>query len=165
MSDDGRGAKAGGSSSGGALGTVPVFVAVVALIGFSVLLYKMWGLAAGNVADPQWSRAAYLFGSVEAIAFAAAGFLFGKEVNRQRAEKAESRANEAQKEATGAQTVAAEVVSKARSLRELAELKASGQSQKAARYGSLGAQAATATQTATQNDLEEVAELAKRLFP
>lgn len=37
----------------------------------------------------QWTRAVYLLSGVEAIAFAAAGYFFGTEVNRVRAEKAE----------------------------------------------------------------------------
>jgi hypothetical protein len=48
----------------------------------------------------EWNRSAYLFAGVEAIAYAAAGFLFGREVHRQRAEQAEQRANAEQRRAT-----------------------------------------------------------------
>ena len=44
----------------------------------------------------EWERWVYVFGAVEAIAFAAVGWVFGREVNRERAEKAEERADEAQ---------------------------------------------------------------------
>ncbi len=69
---NGHGRTAGKSSaSSPILGLIPVLVAIAALIFFGVELYYMQGLIASNVPDPQWSRAAYLFGSVEAIAFAA----------------------------------------------------------------------------------------------
>lgn len=172
---NGNGGDAGSSSGGGGgtqsertgiLAYLPVIVAIAALIFFAFQIYYMRSLTGAETPESQWGRSVYLFAGVEAIAFAAAGFLFGREVNRQRAEKAENRADKSQKDATDAKTKTAEVLSKAKSLTELASLKAGGQTQKAARYGSLGAQAASvATQTTTQADLEEVAELARRLFP
>jgi hypothetical protein len=47
----------------------------------------------------EWQHWVYIFGSVEAIAFAAVGWVFGKEVNRERAEKAEDSAKTARKDA------------------------------------------------------------------
>jgi hypothetical protein len=41
-----------------------------------------------------WTRLAWLFASVEAIAFGAAGALFGATIQRQRAEKAEAAASQ-----------------------------------------------------------------------
>ncbi len=170
----GNGGGAGSSSGGGVtqsertgiLALLPVIVAIAALVFFAIQIYYMRSLTGAETPESQWGRSVYLFAGVEAIAFAAAGFLFGREVNRQRAEKAEARADKSQKDATDAKTTTADVLSKAKSLKELASLKAGGQTQKAARYGPLGAEAATvATQTATQADLEEVAELARRLFP
>jgi hypothetical protein len=58
--------------------------------------------------ERHWTRATYLFGSVEAIAFAAAGFLFGREVHRQQAAKAEQRAAEAERNTKEASSRAAE---------------------------------------------------------
>jgi hypothetical protein len=68
--------------------------AVIALIAFGFLVRDMLD----NVADDPlvWARRMAIFGSVEAIVFAAAGFLFGREVNRQRAENAEESAESAQ---------------------------------------------------------------------
>jgi hypothetical protein len=40
-------------------------------------------------ADPQWSHLVYLYGSVEALVFAAVGAMFGTTVQRARVEKAE----------------------------------------------------------------------------
>jgi hypothetical protein len=44
--------------------------------------------------EVSWTRLAWLFASVEAIAFGAAGALFGATIQRQRAEKAESAASQ-----------------------------------------------------------------------
>jgi hypothetical protein len=48
----------------------------------------------------EWERWVYVFGAVQAIAFAAIGWVFGREVNRERAEKAEQRADEAKQNET-----------------------------------------------------------------
>jgi len=47
-----------------------------------------------DVNEIRWSRLAWLFASVEAIAFAAAGALFGSSIQRARAERAEAAATE-----------------------------------------------------------------------
>src|SRR6266508_7011272 len=47
-----------------------------------------------DVSEVKWARLAWLFASVEAIAFGAAGALFGSSIQRQRAEKAEADAKE-----------------------------------------------------------------------
>ncbi|PKA97242.1 hypothetical protein B0O79_0895 [Flavobacteriaceae bacterium MAR_2009_75] len=68
------------------------------LIAFAVLVFYGFFIhfLIGKVdsGDPSWSRLIYLFSGVEAIVFAAVGFLFGKEVNRRRAEKAETEKKE-----------------------------------------------------------------------
>jgi hypothetical protein len=43
--------------------------------------------------ERDWNQMIYLFGAVEAIAFSACGFFFGREVHRDRADKAEQRAD------------------------------------------------------------------------
>jgi|SRR5688500_8582144 hypothetical protein len=48
--------------------------------------------------DNIWTRYTHLFQGVEVIVFAAVGWLFGKEVHREQAKKAEDRANNAQRE-------------------------------------------------------------------
>lgn len=47
----------------------------------------------------EWERWVYVFGAAEAVAFAAIGWMFGREVNRQRAEKAEEGADKARADA------------------------------------------------------------------
>ncbi len=75
-------------------------VAIVVLIGLGIFMRYM--LQHTSDPEPDWNRAALIYGGAEAIGFAAAGFLFGREVNRARAESAESAA----KEATTANTAA-----------------------------------------------------------
>jgi|GEM_PF-3428187 len=69
----------------------PYLVGFVVLLGYALFLNAM----IGNVRVKEqtfWDRYLYLFSSVEALAFAAAGFFFGREVNRGRAEAAETQA-------------------------------------------------------------------------
>jgi hypothetical protein len=69
-------------------GWAPLAAGAAVLVGYALFLGYMrdqvW------YPEPYWSRMVFLFGSVEAMAFAAAGFLFGREVNRGRAQAAES---------------------------------------------------------------------------
>jgi Kef-type K+ transport system membrane component KefB len=66
-------------------------VTAVVLAGFAAfIVYLLVDISAGETA---WSRRTYLFAAVEAIAFAAVGWLFGKEVHRERAETAEKKAS------------------------------------------------------------------------
>lgn len=83
------------------------------IIGFLVLLFFAVSVIylARHIAETelQWGRLVYVFGGVEAIAFAATGYFFGKEVNRERADKAEVKATAAGNEAKtdhGAKSVA-----------------------------------------------------------
>lgn len=66
---------------------ISFIAALLALIGFTIFINFL--LKKVSVIDWQWIRLMDLFGSVEAIVFAAAGFIFGREVNRQRANSAE----------------------------------------------------------------------------
>jgi hypothetical protein len=89
------------------IANAPLFVAVVALVGFaSIIAYLLSRTLAAT--ELEWTRAVYLLNGVEAIAFAAAGFLFGKEVHRQQAESAQQLAKEAQEEAADARVTAAQ---------------------------------------------------------
>jgi len=68
-------------------------------VGFAVVVVLAFGLFATFLVinadtsnQTEWERWVYVFGGVEAIAFAAVGWVFGREVNRERAESAEGRA-------------------------------------------------------------------------
>jgi hypothetical protein len=65
-----------------------VWVGLAAIVGMGVLVTVLFPRAA-DATEKEWSRLVYLLGGVEAIAFAAAGYFFGREVNRARAERAE----------------------------------------------------------------------------
>lgn len=68
--------------------------ALVVWLGFSVVL-----LFQTDATEVIWTRVAWVYGSVQAIAFAAAGALFGTAVSRDSVEKAEERADAATTEA------------------------------------------------------------------
>jgi len=56
--------------------------------------------------EVQWSRLVFLLSSIEAVAFAAAGALFGTQIQRQRVTDAKERAEKAEKEATSSKDAA-----------------------------------------------------------
>lgn len=87
--------------------TVGTILGVIALFGFAALILHLLGRAT-KAEELEWTRLVYLLSGVEAIAFAAAGYFFGREVNRARAEGAEKRADEAQTNASQAQAIATE---------------------------------------------------------
>src|SRR4051794_35716921 len=91
--------------AGAAKETLAGLVTLLALAGFSAfIIYLLFDIGAK---DPVWSRRTYLFAAVEAITFAAVGWLFGKEVHRERAEAAEKRADSAETKADTASAKAA----------------------------------------------------------
>ena len=133
----------------------PYVLAAGVLVAYGFFVYYLIGKV--NAEDPDWSRLIYLFSGVEAIVFAAAGFLFGKEVNRKRAERAEKDVKQVEKQKDVAQEEAVEERKKALIL---------------------GAMAIQAEQTATINSdqgslemasvktpVNNIAEKARRLYP
>lgn len=80
---------------------IVLLIAAMALLFFGWLTITMLGKTAEQ-SETTWSRALYLYRGVEALAFAAAGFLFGREVQRRRADEAEERATRAQETAQAA---------------------------------------------------------------
>jgi hypothetical protein len=75
-----------------------MWAAIVILFAFGILV--MWMLAtAESATNAVWLRQQWIYGSVEAIVFAAAGALFGVQVKREQVAKAEERATSSQAEA------------------------------------------------------------------
>jgi len=74
--------------------------AVFLLIYLALVLVTM--RKTGEAAEP-WSRRLVLLGGIEALAFAGAGWLFGKEVSRQTIDQANARADDATKKEEQAQ--------------------------------------------------------------
>ena len=123
--------------------TIAPVVAIATLVFFAlVLLYLGWQI---GLPQQQWDRLVFLLKGVEAIAFTAAGYLFGKEVNRQRAEKAEERAEAAEEDATNGQALATVVKTKA------------------ARVSRSGGLESSRSQGAA--DIQELGAIAEELFP
>jgi hypothetical protein len=85
-----------------------VIVAATLLIGFMILDV--------DALDETWKRYTYLLTGVEAIVFAAVGWLFGKEVHREQAENAEQKRGEAEDHARQASERAASEAEKGRGL-------------------------------------------------
>jgi membrane protein involved in colicin uptake len=125
--------------------------ALVAMLAFGCFVYYMLGQT--KTAETEWTRAVYLFQGVEAVAFAAAGFIFGKEVHRERAEKAEKRAAEGEKEAA-----------KGKALADLVKSKAHTHPAKAASIKAMSPSVDQVFET-TRGDLDDLANTARDLFP
>jgi hypothetical protein len=73
------------------LGGAAVYAAIAVLITFAVLVAHLIGQV-GTDDEVRWRGLAWLFASVEAIAFGAGGALFGASGHRDRAERAEAAA-------------------------------------------------------------------------
>jgi hypothetical protein len=94
----------------------PALLGVAVLAGFAIFIIYLLNHIQEN--DIQWSRAIYLFGGVEAVAFAAAGYFFGTQVQRGRVEEAKKEADAATQVKEAAQTTAS---AERRAARVLAE--------------------------------------------
>jgi hypothetical protein len=68
-------------------------VTVILIAAFAALMVFL--LSEVGVSQVSWERYVYLLSGVEAIVFAAVGWLFGKEVHRQQAQQAEAKAEQA----------------------------------------------------------------------
>ena len=79
------------SGDGGFKGIVAVFVAAAAVAALGLAVVWMYR----HLDSANWERAVYVFGAIQALAFAGAGYLWGREVNRGAAETATKQANTA----------------------------------------------------------------------
>ncbi|MGH3833570.1 MAG: hypothetical protein ACRDRS_24565 [Pseudonocardiaceae bacterium] len=94
----------GGAKSGTPLAGAALAVAVVVIAAW--LGFLIWLLVEVNASEVTWERLLVVLGSVEAVAFAAAGALFGTTVQRQRVEDQRARADVAESRADTYQTAA-----------------------------------------------------------
>lgn len=95
----------GGSHAGTRLSGLALAAALVALVAFGAFVFHLIGQVATE--EVRWTRLAWLFASVEAIAFGAAGALFGSNIQRERAERAELQATLNAEQATQNADIAA----------------------------------------------------------
>jgi hypothetical protein len=150
--------------------TLAAGVTVVSLaVFFSLVLYL---LARTGDSDLTWARSVYLLSAIEAIAFAAVGWLFGREVHRVQAEAAEKRADvaeqdkdQAHRDRTAAEKVAAAEQAKGGTFAATVYSLLSGEGSAAeeALPKSPGPRAATAAGSSPQ--LRALADAAARLYP
>ena len=96
--------KDGATKSGAPPAGVALMVAVVVI--FAWLGFIVWLLVKVNSAEIEWSRLLVVLGSVEAVAFAAAGALFGTSVQRQRVQDQKARADSAENRASANESAA-----------------------------------------------------------
>ena len=144
-------------TSGLSIENILRWVAALAAIGFFIGAYFDLRAYIDTADETHWTRRAMLYGAIEAIAFTAVGWVFGREVNRQRAESAESKAKEAEGKALEEAKQASEARAKGHSLRVAIE-------EKRRPDGEIQGQAAL-REGASSQDLSELARIAERLFP
>lgn len=89
-----------GSAMSGGRWTAIFVIVVVILVAFAILvLYMLRTSGRQGVTEDVWGRRLYIYGSAEAIAFTAVGWLFGREVHRSAADSARKQADAATKAA------------------------------------------------------------------
>jgi hypothetical protein len=86
-----------------------LWAALLALVLWATFVVVMI-LRANSASEVLWTRLAFLFASVEAVAFAAGGAMWGASIQRERAEKAEQAAAANQQEATNGRALATAII-------------------------------------------------------
>lgn len=149
VKSDGTVTKTGETAS--KLSTPIVILATAVLIFFIALTLYLYKFV--DAEEPAWQRMIYLYGGIQAVAFGAAGYLFGREVSRKQAEDAEKRADEKTKEADDAKT-------KGHELKGMILGKLPSASGPKATYDSL-----SPTEAKARGDLDDLAATARAFFP
>jgi hypothetical protein len=129
---------------------VALVAALIVLAAWLVLL--TWLAFHTGATELQWARLVSVLGSLEAVAFAAAGALFGTTVQKQRVQEAKERAERAEK--TSAENVQA--AANGRALAEAVRARAEGAATR-------GTEQVSATEKSEGTD--DLAALAAKLFP
>ena len=83
---------------------IALAAAFAVLVAFGVFVAVL--IAEVDAEETRWTRLAWIFASVEAIAFGAAGALFGSSIQRARAERAEAEAAEHRQDAANGRALA-----------------------------------------------------------
>jgi hypothetical protein len=130
------------------LSRAAVVVAILVLAAFAGFVAFLVGQVGED--ETEWARLAFVFASVEAIAFGAAGALFGSSIQRERAEKAEEAARANAQDAANGRALAEAIKAEAPEEPGGGDLESLG----------AGRQPDAAASVAARH-----AELAKRLFP
>jgi hypothetical protein len=126
-------------------------VTVLLLVAFAVFIAYL--LRHSDATDTAWSRYVYLLTGLEALVFAAVGWLFGREVSRPVVEQA--------KEAGQAKETAAAEREKGASLARAVVAHDAAQPKRESRLQSMGAP----QQAAAAQDISALVELARAQYP
>jgi hypothetical protein len=123
------------SPPGFAPATIGTGIKIVAVVLIVIWLGVMWWLGFYHVKEDEvyWTRLTFLFNSLEAVVFAAAGALFGTQVQRARVEKAESVAKKGVKLASLVKGSSSDM----RSVFDIPELNIVNKGAKAASHGQM----------------------------
>ena len=142
-------------------GVAAVIVAVLVLVGFAVFVaYQV--IKETSSSEQSWTRLVYVFGAVEALVFTAFGWLFGREVHREAAKSAETRADSAENRAEVASAEAADQKARGEALRAGIEARAN----RATTPSGVEERGIGDTPgTAASRDIDELAAFARVLFP
>jgi len=137
---------------------IGAWVAVLVVIAWLILLFVLLNKVEAN--DGEWTRIYTLWTSLETVAFAAAGALFGTTIQQRRVQDAKEESKQAKDDAKDARknaTASADAASKGRTLAEALKMTATRE------HGN-GAGLAEG-QTSSAADLERLRKLAVELFP
>jgi len=136
-------------------------VAVCFLLAFLVLVILMFTQRGGS--ETAWSRLVYLLTGVEAVAFAGAGWVFGKEVHRAQAQHAEARASQAETDARQASKDAE--TERLRGVRMAQAVQTANAQPQPQQRTVRGGEQEVSAGAAPASALGSVADLARRLYP
>jgi len=135
-------------------------------VALAATIAVLWGKADDPNNETAWARWTFLLAGVEAIAFAGAGFLFGREVNRATVKAVTNEADKAQKSAQSAQEEANRHADRAGSAEGAGKVLRNAIAAKASVAAGSGApEDEDLGQADPSNHLQELRELAERSFP
>lgn len=153
-----------GSDGGGWRTTMAGVVAIGSLI---ALIFAIAYLIRSTGADErEWMRTVYALTPIETIAFAAVGWLFGREVYRQQAQKSEERADQVQAELSQTRQEVAHEAQRGATVADVLLNKLQARSSSGADRGGATERVSRAGGVAlTQADINELEQLVTRLYP
>lgn len=145
---------------------IVVILILIAFALFSAVMFRSADDAA--MTEIIWNRRIYIFAAAEAITFTAVGWLFGREVNRARAESAEKSAASAKKDAKEAQEETMDKMEKSAAAEAKGQSLAGAVVTSARNAGSQPAElegVVGAALGASNSQLKSLADLAELLYP
>src|SRR5262245_24378171 len=137
-----------------------LIAAITVLAAWLGLLY--WLILHTSATDAEWARLLVVLGSLEAVAFGAAGALFGTTIQRQRVQEAQERAEKAEGRAEKAEETASATAAAATNGKALA---AAVKVRERSRGAAEGIERVTRGEQAGRRADDALVEFAQKLFP